>query len=167
MAVDLVINWAADGVVLCFIHAVVDLTPHDNDEFHKTGWTNWCGTPYMSQDEVTLLFQRLCNVIPPTTSMDRVFQILLNQPERPLWCSWPPDRQQVQGGPLAKDFAKLAADVNIGNISDSSSDAKTSCTRRYKAQQTMSYATEGLRDVESIYIPYGECRRLPRSYAST
>lgn len=41
MAVDIVINWAADGVVLCFIHAVVDLTPRDNDEHNKTGWTNW------------------------------------------------------------------------------------------------------------------------------
>ena len=93
MAVDIVINWAADGVVLCFIHAVVDLEPRDNDEFRKTGWTNWCGTPYMSQDEVNLLFQRLYNVIPPATSMDRVFQILLNQTDRPLWISWPPDRQ--------------------------------------------------------------------------
>lgn len=59
MAVDIVINWAADGVVLCFIHAVVDLTPRDNDEHNKTGWTNWCGTPYMSMEQVDFLHQRL------------------------------------------------------------------------------------------------------------
>ncbi|KAI0701196.1 hypothetical protein BC835DRAFT_1324261 [Cytidiella melzeri] len=155
MAVDIVINWAADRVVLCFIHAVVDLEPRDNDEFHKTGWTNWCGTPHMSQDEVSLLFQRLCNAMSPAESLDRVFQILLNRPDRPLWVSWPPDRQQVQGGPISKDFAKLAVNVNLGNQSDGPSEAKTSCTRRYKAHQTMSYGVDGYRDVESIFIPYG------------
>ncbi|KAI0090163.1 hypothetical protein BDY19DRAFT_938792 [Irpex rosettiformis] len=155
MAVDIVINWAADGVVLCFIHAVVDLEPRDNDELRKTGWTNWCGTPYMSQNEVNLLFERLCHLIPPASSMDRVFQILLNQPDRPLWVSWPADRQQVQGGPISKDFAKLAVDVNLGNQSNGPSEAKTSCTRRYKAQQTMSFGVDGYRDVESIFIPYG------------
>lgn len=50
MAVDIVINWAAEGVVLCFIHAIVDLAPNDNDEAHKTGWTNWCGTPVMDTE---------------------------------------------------------------------------------------------------------------------
>ena len=161
MAVDIVINWAADGVVLCFIHAVVDLEPRDNDESRKTGWTNWCGTPYMSQDQVNLLFQRLCNSTPPTSSMDRVFQILLNQPDRPLWVSWPADRQQVQGGPISKDFAKLAVDVNLGNQSNGPSEAKTSCTRRYKAQQTMSFGVDGYRDVESIFIPYGKRLAAP------
>lgn len=155
MAVDIVINWAADGVVLCFIHAVVDLTPRDNDEHNKTGWTNWCGTPYMGQDQVQLLFQRLCNTIPHTDSMDRVFQILLNQPDRALYCSWPPDRSDPVS-PSSKDFAKLAADVNIGTTGNSGTDAKTSCTRRYKAQQTMQYGVEGVREVESIFIPYGE-----------
>jgi hypothetical protein len=155
MAVDIVINWAADKVVLCFIHAVVDLEPRDNDEFCKTGWTNWCGTPYMSQDEVSLLFERLCTAVQATGSMDRVFQILLNQPDRPLWVSWPPDRQQVHGGPISKDFAKLAVDVDFGNQPNNPSEAKTSCTRRFKAQQTMSFGVEGHRDVESIFIPYG------------
>ena len=45
VAVDIVINWAADGLVLCFLHAAVDIVPNeDNDEVNKTGWTNWCGT---------------------------------------------------------------------------------------------------------------------------
>lgn len=154
MAVDIVINWAADGVVLCFIHAVVDISDRDNDEVNKTGWTNWCGTPHMSPQQVQLLYSRLMEHIPQPPSMERVFQILLNEPERPLWASWPPDRQPVQGEPKPEDFAKLAADVSIGNTSNAT-DAKTSCTRRYKAQQNMSYGTEGSRDVESIFIPYG------------
>ncbi|GJE96612.1 hypothetical protein PsYK624_128110 [Phanerochaete sordida] len=154
MAVDIVINWAADGVVLCFIHAVVDISERDNDEVNKTGWTNWCGTPYMSPQQVQLLYSRLVEHIPQPQSMERVFQVLLNEPERPLWASWPPERQTVQGGPEAKDFAKLAAEVSIGNAANAT-DAKTSCTRRYKAHQTMPYGTEGPRDVESIFIPYG------------
>jgi hypothetical protein len=66
MACDLVINWAAEGLVLCFIHAVVgashyslsyhslplifqlDMSPQDNDEHNRTHWTNWCGTPRMT-----------------------------------------------------------------------------------------------------------------------
>lgn len=45
MAVDLVINWAADGILLCFLHAAVDLLPQeDNDPIIRTGWSNWCGT---------------------------------------------------------------------------------------------------------------------------
>ena len=45
MAVDIIINWVADDLVLCFIHAVVDIFPvEDNDELRKTGWSNWCST---------------------------------------------------------------------------------------------------------------------------
>ena len=157
MAVDIVINWAADGVVLCFIHAVVDISDRDNDEVNKTGWTNWCGTPYMSPQQVQLLLSSLVQHIPQPHSLDRVFQILLNEQDRPLWISWPPDRQQVQGGPVSKDFAKLAAEVSIGNTAHGT-DAKTSCTRRYKAQQDMHFGSEGDREVESIFIPYGTHR---------
>lgn len=55
MAVDIVINWVADDLVLCFIHAVVDLKPQeDNDEARQTGWTNWCRTNFF-EEEVGLL----------------------------------------------------------------------------------------------------------------
>lgn len=163
MAVDIVINWAADGVVLCFIHAVVDISDRDNDEVHKTGWTNWCGTPHMPVQQVELLFSRLVQDIPQNPTMERVFQILFNEQDRPLCFSWPPDRQTVQGGPEAKDFAKLAAEVTIGNTTHGT-DAKTSCTRRYKALQNMPFGPEGDREVESIFIPYGEpSRRLVAS----
>lgn len=154
MAVDIVINWAADGLVLCFMHAVVDLTARDNDENNKTGWTNWCGTPYMSMEQVQLMYQQLLGRVPQPSSMTRVFQVLLNQPDRPLWMSWPPDPAQGHG-PTSKDFARLAEDVQIGNSVVTGTDAKTSCTRRYKALQTMHYGGNAPQEVESIFIPYG------------
>jgi hypothetical protein len=148
MAVDIVINWAAEGLVLCFIHAVVDLTPNDNDEQNKTGWTNWCGTTAMSLDQIQLLYRRLLVYIPQTGNT-RVFQILSNQPDRPLLLNWPPDQGQ---GPTGRDFAKLVEDVQIGTGVSSGNDAKTSCTRRYRATQNMSAA---MSEVESIFIPHG------------
>ncbi|KAJ6619698.1 hypothetical protein B0H10DRAFT_2024503 [Mycena sp. CBHHK59/15] len=148
MAVDIVINWAAEGLVLCFIHAIVDLTPNDNDETHKTGWTNWCGTPVMSMDQIQLLFRRLLVCIPQLSNMSRVFQILSNQQNRPLLISWPPDQGQ---GPAGRDFAKLVEDVQIGPGAPTGNEAKTSCTRRYKALQSMP-AVAG--EVESIFIPH-------------
>lgn len=51
MAVYLVVNCVADGVVLCFIHAVVDIAPQaDNDERRRSGWSNWCSTYGFNQD---------------------------------------------------------------------------------------------------------------------
>ncbi|KAL6302350.1 hypothetical protein BKA93DRAFT_736867 [Sparassis latifolia] len=153
MAVDIVINWASDGLVLCFMHAVVDLTPRDSDEHNKTSWSNWCGTPSMSTEQVQLLYQRLLAAVPQPPNVSRVFQILLNQPDRALYMSWPPD--QNQGGPTAKDFARLAQDVQISNAISSGTDAKTNCTRRYKALQVMQCGMDGNREVESIFILHG------------
>jgi len=152
MAVDIVINWAAEGLVLCFIHATVDLTPSDNDESQKTDWTNWCGTPFMSLEQIQLLYRRLLACIPQTGSMSRVFQILSNQRDKPLLMSWPPDSSQ---GPTSRDFAKLVENVQIGDGIPGGNDAKTSCTRRYKALQDMPPVFGG--EVESIFIPHGKC----------
>ena len=149
MAVDLVMNWAAEGLGLCFIHAVVDLTPNDNDEQNKTGWTNWCGTPSMGMEQIQLLYRRLLVCLPQTRNT-RVFQILANQPDRPLLMNWPPDQGH---GPTGRDFAKLVEDVRIGTGPPSAKDAKTSCTRRYRSTQDMS-AT--MSEVESIFIPHGK-----------
>ncbi|KXN91737.1 Protein GAT2 [Leucoagaricus sp. SymC.cos] len=114
MAVDLVINWAADGLVLCFIHAAVDLDPKlDNDELNKTRWTNWCGTPYMPPEQIELLFNRLCLYVPQSHILSgRIFQILSNQPYRQLLLSWPPDQGDFPSG---KDFAKLVENAEMGS----------------------------------------------------
>ena len=149
MAVDIVINWAAEGLVLCFLHAVVDLAPSDNDP-------HWCGTTGLTQDQLDILYRRLLICVPQPSSMSRVFQILSNQPGRPLLISWPPD-QGPGHAPTSKNFAKLAEDVEIGRIDTPSSDAGTSCTRRYKAMHTMS-AT--MAPVESVYIPHGTSREF-------
>jgi hypothetical protein len=150
MAVDIVINWAAEGLVLCFLHAAADLTPNDNDEIHKTNWTNWCGTPYMGSEQVDLLYDRLLGSLDPA-GMTRVFQILANQPERSLLMSWPPDHQMPGKDPTGRDFARLVENIRIGTSGPNGNDAKTSCTRRYKSQQWIS----GTGDVESIFIPHG------------
>ena len=152
MALDLVINWAADDLVLCFLHAAVDLTPYDNDEHAKTGWTNWCGTTSMNEEQAQILYSRLLNNIPHSGNSSRVFQVLMNRPDRALLMSWPPDRDQA---PLARDFAKLSADVQIRGDAPGASDAKTTCTRRYKASSSIQ-TSDGFRDVESVYIPHGK-----------
>ena len=91
MSIDVVINWAADGLVLCFMHAAKDKEARDNDENDKTHWSNWCGTPYLSVEQVQLLYDQLSKRVTPSPTLHRVFQVLLNKPERPLWLSWPPD----------------------------------------------------------------------------
>jgi hypothetical protein len=151
MAVDLVINWAAEGLLLCFIHAVVDLTPHDNDEQNKTGWTNWCGTPSMGTDQIQTLWQRLLMCI-PQGDFSKVFQILSGQEHRVLLLSWPPD---VEGRPglSGREFAKLVDNVGVEPKSHLTDDAKTSCTRRYKGEQVMA---SGRRLVESFCIVHGK-----------
>ncbi|KAF8199577.1 hypothetical protein BJ912DRAFT_1129641 [Pholiota molesta] len=168
MAVDIVINWAAEDLVLCFIHATVDLTPDDNDENLKTDWTNWCGTPQMSMEQIDLLYHRLVVYIRQSGSMTRVFQILANQRDRHLLMSWPPDQPT---GPTRRDFAKLVENVQIGTGVPGGNDAKTSCTRRYKALQEMPPGFGG--EVESIFIPHGSiifaCHKVnpsPRSNAA-
>ena len=148
MAVDVVINWAAEGLVLCFLHAIVDLSPGDNDETQKTDWTNWCGTPYMSTTQIEVLWRALLMCVPQPGNMSRVFQILSAQRDRPFLISWPPNSDQ---GPNSRDFAKLVENVQIGADVDG---AKTSCTRRYRSSQRMPQVFGG--EVESIFIPHGK-----------
>lgn len=160
MVVDIAINWAADGLVLCFIHAIVDLAPADNSPSPRSDWSNWCGTPWMPHDQIQLLFRRLVICVPPQKALNRVFQILSNVPERPLLLSWPPDSPPSSSSsshipsPTGADFAALAGGVNItGSVSDNI-DGKTSCTRRYRSTEVI----DGLKlRVESIFIPHGTC----------
>ncbi|TFL03974.1 hypothetical protein BDV98DRAFT_563343 [Pterulicium gracile] len=171
MAVDIVINWAAEGLVLCFIHAIVDLNPtNDNDPSSKSGWTNWCGTPYMAPEQLGLLYARLNKRVAHPREHTRMFQILANQAGRCLLVSWPGDRPGEHIG--SADFARLGADVQIGGQSDSgtgpaahANEAKTNCTRRYKAYQELRPAS-GVH-VESIFIPHGSvifaCHKIDQS----
>ncbi|PBK75594.1 hypothetical protein ARMSODRAFT_949870 [Armillaria solidipes] len=144
MAVDVVINWAAEGLVLCFIHAIVDIDPAaDNDQTSKTSWSNWCGTPVLSSEQVQMLFKRLLMCAPQTAPTARVFQILNNDTAKDLVISWPPADQ-----PSTREFARLANDINVNVVN---TDAKTSCTRRFKSAQVV----HDVGHVESVFIPHG------------
>ncbi|KAH7930191.1 hypothetical protein BV22DRAFT_1028706 [Leucogyrophana mollusca] len=152
MAVDIVISWAAEGLVLCFLHAVVDLGPGDNDEHHRTPWTNWCGTPFMGPHQISLVYNQLETYCPPQGPTTQVFQILSNtdQTVNRLLLSWPPDtNHEYSHKPAAKDFAKRADDVQP---TTNDNNAKTSCTRRWRIFGTMP-SVGG--DVDSVFIPHG------------
>lgn len=160
LAVDIVINWAAEGLVLCFIHASVDLNPQiDNDESHKSLWSNWCGTPFMSSEQIQLLFRRLLMCVPhsssPSGPAPRIFQILANHPQRQLLLSWPPDQGD---GFTGRQLARLVENAEMDSGPHKDNNAKTSCTRRYRATQLMSPT---LGEVESIFIPHGNLLSLP------
>lgn len=62
--------------------------------------------------------------------------------------SWPPL------GYSHEQYQKLVNNVQIGGANDS--DAKTSCTRRYKALQYITDSDGRTREVESIFIPHNE-----------
>ncbi|KAG6837374.1 hypothetical protein H0H93_010532 [Arthromyces matolae] len=137
MAVDIVINWAAEGLVLCFIHAIVDLSPTDNDETHKSSWTNWCGTPRMETNQIQMCYNYLIAsvpAVPHSAAMTRVFQILDNKDGRNLLLSWPPDQGTGTATirPNARDFAQLVENAQIGpndqQQQHQGNDAKTSCS---------------------------------------
>ncbi|SNX82307.1 uncharacterized protein MEPE_01013 [Melanopsichium pennsylvanicum] len=176
VAIDIVINWIGDGMLLCFLHAIIDKGNEDNDEEHKSEWTNWCGTPGGS------FTARQCDTIwkqvkatpretVPETGPAHVFQVIEAAGEGRVLMSWPPPRLFPNdaeadlvtqsdttvfhdGSYFADDFARLAQGVSIAPGPSSSSDANTSCTRRFRAKHTLT--TEGkIRSIESVLIPYG------------
>ncbi|KAF8625538.1 hypothetical protein AX15_005305 [Amanita polypyramis BW_CC] len=150
VVVDIVTNWAAEGLVLCFIHATADVNSNEGDEEKKAEWSNWCGTPAMDLPQIQRLYHALLMYI-PHSNMSRIFQILSNSHERTLLLSWPPDPVPNEGGPFGRDFAKLAETVEFGT-SPSLSDAKTTCTRRYRSMGSLPFLAEA---VESIFVPHG------------
>ncbi len=174
VAIDIVINWIGDGMLLCFFHAIIDKALEDNDEQHKSDWTNWCGTPGPSFTlrQCDVLWKQV-KAVPrepvPESGPVHVFQIIEAHGDRKVLLSWPPPRffpREIEAGPnsdtatyndaayFADDFARLAQGVSIAPGSSSLSDANTSCTRRFRAKHTLT--TEGkVRSIESVLIPYG------------
>ncbi|KAJ3862399.1 hypothetical protein EV359DRAFT_45233 [Lentinula novae-zelandiae] len=162
IAVDLVINCAAEGLVLCFIHATPDIDPvSDNDERVKSSWSNWCSTPYISEEQLRHLSHNLL-MCAPKSSHGRVFQILNNTSARPSLFTWPPPQE----GSSEKDFTDLAKSVEFRQSGSSISQAKTNCTRRFKALQEL----HGTDVVESVFIPHGNvifaCHKVSTSPSS-
>ncbi|CBQ70334.1 conserved hypothetical protein [Sporisorium reilianum SRZ2] len=176
VAIDIIINWIGDGMLLCFFHAIIDKAAEDNDEQHKSEWTNWCGTPGGSFtvrqcDTIWKQVKAVPRETIPASGPDHVFQVIEAGGDSRVLLSWPPPRLfsgHVEANVLAQsdttafqdgsyfadDFARLAQGVSIAPGSSSLSDANTSCTRRFRAKHTLT--TEGkVRSIESVLIPYG------------
>ncbi|CED84071.1 GATA-4/5/6 transcription factors [Phaffia rhodozyma] len=171
LALDLVLNVAGDGIVLAFFHASVDKDPTlDIDKEIKSDWSNWCGTSFIRESMVKHLWNAMESLpvcqnptpgvpaFPPT----RVFQILLASPDHDILFSHPPPRHpdsdrsivHLDGSYFEEDFQRLLHEISLDLDSAPMSDAKTTCTKRFRAQHTL--ATEGcLRHIESVFIPYG------------
>ncbi|GAC99052.1 hypothetical protein PHSY_006649 [Pseudozyma hubeiensis SY62] len=176
VAIDIIINWIGDGMLLCFFHAIIDKAAEDNDEQNKSDWTNWCGTPTGSftQHQCDTIWKQV-KATPreafSASGPDHVFQVIEAGEDSKVLLSWPPPRlfsSDVDADVLARsdttafedgsyfadDFARLARGVSIAPGSSSLSDANTSCTRRFRAKHTLT--TEGkVRSIESVLIPYG------------
>ncbi|KAJ3983949.1 hypothetical protein F5890DRAFT_1554489 [Lentinula detonsa] len=161
IAANLVINLACEGLILCFIHSTIDVEPtSDNGEHVKRSWTNWCSTPSMNEEQLQILSRSLL-MCAPQSSHGRVFQILANTSARPSLLTWPPPQE----GSSARDITDLAESVDLSGGGSSNSQAKTNCTRRFKASREL-HGTE----VESVYIPHGSvifaCHKLSTSSSS-
>ncbi|CDR99389.1 uncharacterized protein SPSC_03977 [Sporisorium scitamineum] len=176
VAIDFIVNWIGDGMLLCFFHAIIDKAAEDNDEQHKSDWTNWCGTPGGSFtlrqcDTIWKQVKAVPRETIPDSGPDHIFQVIEAGEDGRVLLSWPPPRLfsgHVEANLLAQsdttvfqdgsyfadDFAQLAQGVSIAPGSSSLSDANTSCTRRFRAKHTLT--TEGkVRSIESVLIPYG------------
>ncbi|TKY85188.1 hypothetical protein EX895_006268 [Sporisorium graminicola] len=177
VAIDIIINWIGDGMLLCFFHAIIDKAAEDNDEQNKSEWTNWCGTPggSFTVRQCDTIWKQVKAVPRETIAAsgpDHVFQVIEAGGDSRVLLSWPPPRlfsgHHVEANLLAQsdttafqdgsyfadDFARLAQGVSIAPGSSSLSDANTSCTRRFRAKHTLT--SEGkVRSIESVLIPYG------------
>ncbi|WVQ95069.1 hypothetical protein IAU59_002161 [Kwoniella sp. CBS 9459] len=189
LILDLVLNWVANGLLLAFFHAIKDKDPVANNDPRRNleGWSNWCGTREMSDDNIEALHHNITTVIPPPPLTRyppmRVFQLHYaapsvdpNQPPQPprLIFSWPPPRPagvrpQMDGLYNAQEFAELmkGVDMDPSQLNAGPDELRTNCTTRYGAQHSIT--TEGVyRHVTSVFIPYGSltfaCFQTSRMY---
>ncbi|OCF44025.1 hypothetical protein I317_02133 [Kwoniella heveanensis CBS 569] len=189
LILDLVLNWVANGLLLAFFHAIKDKDPVANNDPRRNleGWSNWCGTREMSDDDIEALHHNITTVIPPSPLTRyppmRVFQLHYaapsldpSQPPQPsrLIFSWPPPRPvgvrpQMDGLYNAQEFAELmkGVDMDPSQLTSGPDELRTNCTTRYGAQHSIT--TEGVyRHVTSVFIPYGSltfaCFQTSRMY---
>ncbi|KAH8826380.1 hypothetical protein DL96DRAFT_1280951 [Flagelloscypha sp. PMI_526] len=110
MPVNLVINRPANSVILCFIHAAVDIDEYaDNDPAacaitqdgrRRAGWSNWCGTGPLGNPELRDIWDALNGIASICANETEIaesrlfrFQLLSNNPssKHEVLISWPPD----------------------------------------------------------------------------
>ncbi|KAH9917672.1 uncharacterized protein BXZ73DRAFT_105494 [Epithele typhae] len=125
--VDLVVNCAAEGVLLCFVHTVEDLWTRGGDR---------CGTSAFGaavkldlQSPLALEAERAG---PDPDGATRVLQIVENS-RRGRWAELAAGRSS--GAEKGGDYA--------------------ACTRRHKACGTAVLPSGARREVESVFVPYG------------
>ncbi|KAM0791790.1 hypothetical protein ACM66B_004053 [Microbotryomycetes sp. NB124-2] len=147
------------GAVLAFFHATEDKDEEkDNDEVSPSSWTNWCGPrvedgPYLDQRRCQQMVQALswATGIDPMRPPDgpyppqHVFQILDHRGH--ILVSFPNTGDRYG----AEEYAALARTVS--NDFKTSSEDRTSCTRRYRSKHPIMKAGS-LATVESVVIRY-------------
>ncbi|RXK35270.1 hypothetical protein M231_07468 [Tremella mesenterica] len=163
LILDLVLNWVADGLLLAFFHAIKDKDKvANNDPLRKNEeWSNFCGTAFMSDEQVQALHHDVSTTIAvsPTSGRippRRVFQLhrVLGPSQPPqLVFSWPP----VQAGSYSpQEFAELmdGVDMDPSQLATVDNEMRTNCTTRFGAKHSVT--TEGqVRHVQSVFVPYG------------
>lgn len=167
LVLDIVINWAADGLLLAFFHAIKDMDPIANNDPARAheGWSNFCRTIHMSDEAIHSMSEGISLTVrlpsrqryPPT----RVFQLYSSSPSQLLY-SWPPPRPPGDPGKLdglynAAEYIELMAGVDMdpSALPHPPGEVRTTCSTRYGAKHSMT--SEGVyRLVESVFIPYGD-----------
>jgi len=155
-------------------------SPQDNDESMKSDWSNWCGSPRFSTQDLADLNAKLLPTYddkPLDAFPTRVFQLLAQTPGKELIVSFPPSSNDLPPPmhpttlhadatmPLSQKLASLVHAADISGGDGSKKDARTNCTRRFRAVRPIAVPFSEneeqdvkpvLVDVESLFIPYGE-----------
>jgi hypothetical protein len=169
--IDLVVNWAADGLLLAFFHVIKDkdsVANNDPARRHE-GWSNLCGAVSFGDEAVQTLQRNIAaSVMPPKPTRvppTRVFQLhtSLTTPAHPnsLLFTWPPPRPpnaltQMDGLYDADEYAEIMQGVEMDpeQLESKPGDVRTNCSTRFGAEHLI--RTEGVyRHISSVFIPYG------------
>ncbi|SCV73548.1 BQ2448_7474 [Microbotryum intermedium] len=152
------------GAVLAFFHATTDKDEaRDNDESHRSHWSNWCGPRvedggYLDQARCAELEAALARATSYNISRRQslsegppphVFQIL-NTEGHPIVTFPPPSTPAHEYNPA--EYAALGQQVV--NKPRPSHESRTSCTRRYRDKHPLLKAGS-LVSIESVVILYG------------
>lgn len=168
LVLDLVLNWAADGLLLAFFHAIRDKdTAANNDPARsREEWSNFCGTAHMPEEQIEALHADILHniPIPPQDGLPprRVFQLYtLPESGRPaqLVFTWPPSRTgpspRYDGTYDAEEYTNLMEGVDMDPARlPFGNEVRTNCTSRFGTKHSIN--KDGLlRHVHSVWIPYG------------
>ena len=154
-ALDVVINWVADGMALAFFHTVDDAAG-----VPSAG----CGTPAGMFDaaQCAKLWRQVAShygTAPRRRRLFHVFQVLTCPQEPDVLFSWPPPRLErnvldTEATYAADEFARLAHGIQNETGAPADGASSSSCTRRFRAMHNL-VASGRTRSIASVLIPYG------------